>query len=253
MQALSEEESALVRAHVMECEACRAELAALAGDLALVALSVEQQPLPQGARERFMERIAADAQSHSPLARVLPFDLRLARKVAVWAPRAAVAALLIIAVGLTWEVKRLDEHLRAETQKSARLAQASARAQEVLNVLTAPAAQRVLLTAAKTPPAPTGRAVYLPASGGLIFQANNLASLPEAKAYELWVIPANGSAPVPAGVFRPDASGNASVVLPPLPRGVAAKAFGVTIEKASGSDTPTVPLVLAGAAPAPGD
>jgi anti-sigma-K factor RskA len=200
-----------------------------------------------------MERIAADAKVLQPSARVIPFDRSVASKVAVWAPRAAVAALVIIAVGLTWEVKHLDEHLRAETAKSQRIAQANARAQEVLNVLTAPAAQRVLLTAAKTPPAPTGRAVYLPASGSLIFQANNIASLPEAKTYELWVIPANGSAPVPAGLFRPDASGNASLVLPPLPKGVAAKAFGVTIEKASGSETPTAPIILAGAAPAAGE
>ncbi len=62
------------------------------------------------------------------------------------------------------------------------------------------------------------------------------------------MIPANGKAPVPAGLFRPDAAGTATLVLPPLPAGVPAKAFGVTIEKASGSDSPTTPIVLSGAA-----
>ena len=76
--------------------------------------------------------------------------------------------------------------------------------------------------------------------------ASNLRPVPENKTYELWLIPANGKAPMPAGLFRPDASGSASVVLPTLPQGVEAKAFGVTIEDAQGSATPTLPIVMAG-------
>ena len=56
-----------------------------------------------------------------------------------------------------------------------------------------------------------------------------------------------GKAPVPAGVFHPDSVGTATLVLPPLPAGIAAKAFGVTIEKASGADSPTMPIILSGA------
>ena len=90
--------------------------------------------------------------------------------------------------------------------------------------------------------------MYLASSGSLIFQANNLDPLPAGKTYELWVIPANGKAPIPAGLFQPDAAGSASVILPPLPAGVPAKAFGVTAERAEGSATPTAPILLAGAA-----
>ena len=61
------------------------------------------------------------------------------------------------------------------------------------------------------------------------------------------MIPANGKAPVAAGLFRPDAAGTATVVLPPLAPGIAAKAFGVTVEKAAGSDSPTSPIILSGA------
>jgi anti-sigma-K factor RskA len=109
------------------------------------------------------------------------------------------------------------------------------------------------LTAAKAKPEPTGRAVYLAESGGLVFQANDLGQLAQDKAYELWVIPANGQAPIPAGVFRPDAAGSASVLMPPLPKGVPAKAFGVTIEKAEGSATPTTPIILVGAVASTGE
>ena len=72
------------------------------------------------------------------------------------------------------------------------------------------------------------------------------------KTYELWVIPAAG-APIPAGLFSPDASGTASVVLPSIPLGVPAKAFGITIEDAAGSSTPTAPIILSGAPPTAGE
>jgi anti-sigma-K factor RskA len=38
------------------------------------------------------------------------------------------------------------------------------------------------------------------------------------------------------------------VVLPPLPKGVEAKAFGVTVEDEGGATTPTLPIILVGAA-----
>jgi anti-sigma-K factor RskA len=108
------------------------------------------------------------------------------------------------------------------------------------------------LTTGKTPPAPSARAVYLASRGALVLQASNMQPLPENKTYELWVIPTSG-APVPAGLFRPDSTGSASVVLPAIPRGVQAKAFGITIENAGGAATPTAPIILSGAAPATGE
>jgi hypothetical protein len=251
MQSLSGEESAPVRLHLDGCAACRAELAELSGDLALVAFSVEQHPLPQGARERFIQGVAAtsDAQRQPVQAPVVSIvKQRPARRFADWAPWGAVAALVVIAVSLAIRINSLDQRLRDDSSLIAGLTASAAHSQEVLDVLTAPAAQRVLLTSVKTAALPTGRAVYLAARGGLIFEAANLPRLPEDKTYELWVIPASGSAPIPAGLFRPDATGSASLVLPPLPKGVPAKAFGVTIEKAEGAATPTAPIILAGAA-----
>jgi anti-sigma-K factor RskA len=70
--------------------------------------------------------------------------------------------------------------------------------------------------------------------------------LPAQKAYELWLIPTQGSA-IPAGVFKPDAHGSATVVNPPLPAGIEAKAFAITIENEAGSPTPTMPIVMMGA------
>jgi len=256
MQALSTGESAAVRLHLAECAQCRNELAEISGDLALVAMSVEQHALPDGARQRFVNRISASpASAEAPaVSRTIPIDARWPmRRAAVWIPWAAVAALLVLSVSLGMKILRLDQEIQRESSVAAVQSAANAHAQEVLDLLTAPTAQHVLLTAAKTRPVPSARAVYLASRGALILQASNLEPLPEDKTYELWVIPANGSAPIPAGLFRPDAAGSASLVLPQLPKGISAKAFGVTIEKASGSDTPTAPIVLSGAAPAAGE
>jgi anti-sigma-K factor RskA len=173
---------------------------------------------------------------------------RPAWRLAVLAPWGAVAALAVVSISFGIKIKLLDQRLQDDSSLIAGLTASASHSQEVLDVLTAPNAQRVLLTSVKTAAVPTGRAVYLADRGGLIFQANNLAYLPQDRIYELWVIPANGSAPIPAGLFRPDATGSASLVLPPLPKGIPAKAFGVTIEKAEGSATPTAPIILSGVA-----
>lgn len=253
MQALQAEESAAVRAHVEECAACHAEVAEISGDLALVAVSIDQHPVPEGARQRFLDRVSADATARQQEIGkpVVPMTAgQPARRPLVWLPWAVAAVLAFAAVLLGVKIHTLDQELQRESAQAAKQATASSHAQEVLDVLTAPTAQRALLISSKARPAPSGRATYLANRGGLIFQASNLDPLPQNKTYELWVIPANGEAPIAAGTFRPDAAGSASVVLPPLPTGVPAKAFGVTIERAGGSETPTAPIILSGAASA---
>ena len=82
------------------------------------------------------------------------------------------------------------------------LAAQASRAQQVLEVLTAPGAQQVTLTEGKAPPT-NARATYLAERGGLILLATNLKPLPEGKTYELWMIPADGQPPVPQDSSAP--------------------------------------------------
>ncbi len=160
--------------------------------------------------------------------------------------------MIVIAFGLEMRLRSLNGQLALQAQLLEHQQQANARAQMVMDLLSAPTAQHIVLTAAKAKPAPMAKAVYMASKGALLMQASNLDPLPGNKTYELWVIPMKGGAPMPAGMFRPDAAGNASVVMPDMPKGIEAKAFGVTIENAGGSTTPTMPIVLAGAAPTPG-
>jgi anti-sigma-K factor RskA len=103
------------------------------------------------------------------------------------------------------------------------------------------------LVAAKNAPQPQGKAIYQRKNRSLIFLASNLPQLPQDKIYELWLIPTSG-APIPAGLFKPDARGSATVVNPPLPEGVEAKNFAVTLEDESGShEAPKGSFVIVGA------
>jgi hypothetical protein len=247
MHCASKQEAAAMQTHLEQCLLCRAEFEKLSAELAMFAMSVEQHSLPQGARQRFAERISAEAGqiSQSPVTAIS--QTKKPRAYLTWIPWAVAAVLAFVAVTLGVRINALNRELASQTKQLAELASTGSRTQQVLDVLTAPTAQHILLTASNTPQAPSARAVYLASRGGLIFQASNMGQLPPDKAYELWVIPASGSAPIPAGLFRADASGNASVVLPQLPVGVAAKAFGVTVERAQGSSSPTAPIILAGA------
>ena len=266
MQSLTDAESAAMKTHLDTCAECRRELADLQADLALLSLSVEQQPLPAGARERFMNRIATESKSaavtssvataasapppppaYVPETRVVP-EPRRRSWFPVLVPWAAAFALFLIAIYFGAANRRLGETLNQDRGPIAQLSAQAARAQQLMDALTSPAAQRATLTEGKAAPAPTGHTSYLASQGALVFVANNLRAIPASKTYELWIIPSNGKPPVPAGLFRPDTHGTASVVLPQLPEGVPAKAFGVTVENAEGATSPTLPIVLSGAA-----
>ncbi len=275
MQSLSAGETAAAALHLESCADCRSRLAETAGDLALLALSVDQEPIPAGSRERFLSRVAAEEQTitktsslpgrvpaltdHlSPAPRQFPEARRTVPATKprrnwfpILVPWAAAFALLILAGYLGSQNQKLNDLLDSDkgqlAQLSAEAAQARDSAQRISELLTSPAAKQVTLTEGKGTPPPTGHTSYLADKGALLFVGNNLKPIPANKTYELWVIPANGKAPIPAGLFRPDDKGQASVVLPKLPEGVPAKAFGVTIENAEGSSTPTMPIVLVGA------
>ena len=162
----------------------------------------------------------------------------------------ALAAGLALAVGNFYhERNTLQSSLAAQSGQIDRLSADAASAKQLIEAMTDPSAKRYTLTKAPaqpTPPQPQGGVTYMPEKGTLIFMASNMEPLQVYKTYELWLIPADGRDPIPAGTFHPDERGNASVIMPPLPKGVEAKAFGVTIEDDGGSQTPTMPIIMAG-------
>ena len=162
------------------------------------------------------------------------------------APALVAAALALVVVLMGRQNSTLRQQIAGMQSDAAAQQLELRRAHEIVSTLTASDAMRVTLVAAKTPPQPQGKAIYVRDRSSLIFIASNMPAAPPEKAYELWLIPTSG-APIPAGVFKPDAHGSATVVNPPLPVGVEAKAFAITIEPEAGSTTPTMPIVMVGA------
>lgn len=241
--ALRGDERATLEKHLDTCELCRQELANLRGDMALMAMATSGTKPPQRARQRLLDAIAKE-----PRAAV---GTNLVQRFNWWAALgwAAAAAMLIVVIQLRRENYFLHESVNTLAALTGQQTVELANAKRVVDTLTAPESQTVILAASKTPPQPQGKAFYLRNRSGLVFVANNLAPLPPDKIYELWLIPTSG-APIPAGLFKPDAKGNATVVNPPgLPAGVEAKTFAVTLESASGPhDTPRGTGVMQGGA-----
>jgi len=235
---LEGEAAAALDAHLEECAACRQELARLEGDMALLALTVSGPAPPQRGRQRLLKGIG-----HEPRSLRTVF---IRRRWWTLAPVFASFVLAIFAI-LLWRenVRQRDriEGLRADAAQNQTTLE---EAKHLLALLTDPSAQHITLAAAQSKPQPAGKAIYMAGNGALVFMASNLAPLAPQKTYELWLVPMHGEKPRPAGMFRPDPSGNAMVMMPPMSPGVEAKTFAVSIEPEGGSPTPTMPLVLVG-------
>ena len=119
-------------------------------------------------------------------------------------------------------------------------------ADKIVGVVTSPDASHVVLTETRQPVHPMGEVSWKKKEGALVFLAAGLRPLPANRTYELWLVPAGGKAPIPAGLFRPNADRGATVVLPPIPADTDAKQFIVTEEPAAGSTTPSLPIVMEG-------
>ncbi len=264
---LDEEEAARVRTHGQSCALCTEELRRVQEDLGHYGLAVDPQPLPSGARDRFLaqleqgeqigrlERSSAVTPAAGPLSGAAPAGPMLVSgkgknpvgRVLPWVGWAAAAAAIVVAVGLRQERDSLRAALASQSTQDAALQSEAAHARRIVEALTDARAVRVTLSAPKAPEVPSARATYLQQTGTLLLLASHLAPLGSEKVYELWLIPADGSSPVAAGTFAPDTHGNASLLVPSLHGAVLAKAFGITVEHAGGSATPTMPILLAGA------
>jgi hypothetical protein len=250
----------------------RRVLAEIYHDLSTLACTAEIHTPPAAARQRLMKHVAKEkkAAPANPLdkyvvptlatdvyepqdeaASLFEFEAEppsFARRVLPWTGWLIAAGVSAFAF-MTYQQNVQLKATTAQVKSPDHGTSATDEANEVLSALRDPDAVHATLTLStlETRPLPSGRVTYVASRGSLLFVASNMAPLNRSKTYELWVIPVAGK-PVPAGTFNPDERGFASVVLPELPKGMAAKAFGVTIEEAGGSPTPTAPVILKGAA-----
>ena len=245
--ALPREESEVLERHLAECFSCREELRSLNEAAAQIAMAVESAAPLAPLREQLLKRFEvekAELLKH-PVRERLDRGSR-AWHAWFWAPAFA-SAILVIALAAIW---RHDRRFVQENRELAARLEANdgvvRRARDLINTLTAEDTQQVTLVAAEAKPRPEAKAVYSTRQRSLVLLAGNLNPLPAHKVYELWLLPAVGAQPVPAGTFKPDAHGSAALVLSQFGGGASAKGFAVTIEDEPGSSVPTMPIVLSG-------
>ena len=203
--------------HLADCERCRDDVASfweVTGALAVAAGG----PAPSAAlRGRILEAARAETQT------VVPLDSRR-RTAPVLAAVSAVAAA--VAIGLGIYTISLNGDL-----DDARLALTSQ--QRAAAVLADPTAESVELQSG------AGRLI-VDADGDAVLVLNELPDAPEGKTYQAWIV--DGQMPVSAGTFA-TASGSAIV---PIPQAVPAGAVvAVTVERAGGASSPTLPPLVA--------
>jgi anti-sigma-K factor RskA len=245
---LQGDERAALEKHLEECPGCRLELDQLRGDMALMALSAGGPRPPARARQRLVDAIAREPRSSENIrsAAARPSWWRAATLFIAGASALVILLLVRQDTILIHQAQNLAQQVAGLQGQSLTQQAELEDAREIVSTLTSPDAQRVTLVAVKTPPRPQGKAIYVRNRSSLIFLASNLPPLPPEKIYELWLIPQAGP-PVAAGLFKPDAHGSATVVNPPLPAGVGAKTFVVTLEPESGShDAPRGSAVISG-------
>lgn len=239
----NDQERAALEAHLGTCGECRRELEALRADVALLALSVTGPQPPQRARQRLLDAIAVEQQS-VPKAEAPIVVGHLRWRWLNLAPIAVAVALAVFSFGLLLELQRYKD---ANAKVAAELKKAlddRDHAQEVLAMLNDPKAQHMTLVSTKAPPEPQVKTIYVRDKGHVLLTANNLAEPPAKKAYELWLMPANGGPPMPAGVFKTDWRGHGMMLHYMETAGVDAKGFAITIEPEAGGVSPTSPVVM---------
>ena len=196
-------------------------------------------------------------------ARTTPAGRTSHRSVVLWRVVGTVAAGLAIALGgLLARATRLAEIRSAEMAALAqsrddlqarlddqartlvRLQESLASQATVLQVLSAPQAVTAALSATESGSG-SARILADASTGETAIVVSGLPPAPPGKTYQLWAIRGD-SPPEPAGLFAVEST-NATITRAARVQRVAeVNAFAVSIEPASGSRSPTGPVVLAG-------
>jgi anti-sigma-K factor RskA len=100
----------------------------------------------------------------------------------------------------------------------------------------------VLATTPATPPGAQAHLLLSPDRSSALLTLNGVKPLPVSQTYEFWLI--QDGKPLPAGTFRVDPSGNAQFLVQASQPLRDFQQAGITIERAGGSQTPTVSAMI---------
>jgi anti-sigma-K factor RskA len=243
--ALEGEERAAIESHVATCAVCANKLAEAQGRIALLAFAAPRVEPSPAVKERLMRQIHAVPSSsgaqrtkREPETNVGFFGRWGA---AILIPAAVTLALATI---LLWtENIRLDHELAQQRAAIAAQQKQLDEARHEIDLMSAK--DTVTVALASQPGMPNGAVhVMYNAKMGMLMCDGWVEPAPANKSYQLWLVPMDGK-PISAGVLSAP-SGPIDHWMMKLPRGVAAKAFALTLEPSGGMPQPTGPMVLVG-------
>jgi anti-sigma-K factor RskA len=249
--ALDADEKRAVESHLASCAECAGKLAEAHGRLSLLAFSsAESEPSPQ-VKERILAQVRAEAAAHPARSAAATRDAsasgaRAGGSYSRWwaAILIPATAALAISTAILWNQKVALNQELADLRSTLAGQQAQIEeAQELKQLFESKETMTVALTPQRGTPPNSAHVMYNSHLGMLLYDGT-LTPAPPDKSYQLWLVPQSG-APINAGVFQPIA-GHPDHWMMKLPKGVAPKAFAITLEPAGGMPQPTGPMVLVG-------
>lgn len=218
LDALTADQAHEVSAHLETCELCRGELALLQETASQLAGATPQVAPPPRLRDQMLAAIHPQ-----------PRTITIPRGWAIGL--AAAAAALVIVASLT--AARFSREVVL-------LEQRVARQEQILSVLTGPAAKTAVLAGVVQA---NVKFVYDPSRGEGALVVTDLRDPGRQQVYQLWLVA--GSTPESAGVFRPEAG--RPIVVPVRADFTKYQAVAISIERAPfGASQPTTTPILTG-------
>jgi hypothetical protein len=222
---LEGDEKAEVDAHLSQgCETCQAYLK---DAIAIEALLLSQAPPvvpPARLKRRVVNSVGAPGFSWN------------------WLAALAAASMVVVALWFSLQARSSQQALTQARQELMQITAERDRLEQASSFFEEPETRQVNFGQPQATP-PRGN-IYLHPRLGVLLIASNLPPLSANQAYEMWVIP-KGGAPRPAGVFQSAQDGTAIHVLGEPIDITQVGAVAVTIEPASGSAAPTMPIIIA--------
>ena len=216
LDALDDDERERFERHLADCEECSEQLALLREPVAALAYAAEGPVPPKELRDRIIEGARAE-----PRAAVIKLPRRNWTLGAVAAVAAAAACL---AVGLGIWANSLSNSLDRERSANAAYKEA---------------AELLATKATATPLVGANGSLLVADNGRAAIVVCGLAGAPSAKTYEAWVI--SGKSPQPAGLFRGGSGCSPVLLTQRVPNNAT---VAVTVERAGGAASPTLPILF---------
>ena len=160
----------------------------------------------------------------------------------------ALAAMLLLSVGLSLKVRVLSDAVGTRDSLLSAAEQKLAQREATLNSILEPGVQLTTLTA--TGAQPVVQIFYDRIKRRLVVHAFRLPPAPAGRVYQLWLLPKKGN-PIASQTFNTEGDGHGLVESVTVPEGEDIAGFALTLEPAGGSPQPTTTPILYGARAAP--